>query len=104
MEIRPCGTKHLEVEELTAITITFEENQDGKCQVYCNLPTSDTLRVFLQLRLPLLLEDMFLLIPLTILTQQLCRHRRPEFSQIANVFNKQFKTQKFSEGQTPQSL
>ena len=61
-EVRPCGTKHLEVEELTVIGIAFEEHHNGKCHVYCNLPSSDTLRVDLQLRLSLLLEDMFLLI------------------------------------------
>ena len=62
-EVRPCGTKHLEVEEFTVICIAFEEHQDGICHVYCNTSSSDTLIVVLRLRLSLLLEDMLLLIP-----------------------------------------
>lgn len=62
-EVRPCGTKHLEVEEMTVTGVTFEENQDGKCHVCCNITSSYILRALLQLRLSLLLEDLLLLIP-----------------------------------------
>jgi len=72
----------LEVEELTVIGMAFEEHQDRKCHVYCNILSSRHTQSCSTV-ISVIIGGSAPCNPLTILRQQVCRHRRPEFSKIA---------------------